>query len=275
MISLSFITDKRRWESGNWIMEKNRKIYLIGAGPGDPELLTLKALRAIQESDCILYDQLIDPRILEYARDTAELIYVGKRKGIHILPQEEINAMLVTMARNYDTVSRLKGGDPFIFGRGGEELEYLTRAGFHCEVIPGITAATGAAAAFQLPLTHRDYASEILFITGHKKKDDDYSDFSNLHLKNRTAVIYMGVTALSEMMDQIAANPENKDLPVAVIEKATDNQERMIRGTVSTISHISREEELEPPAIIIIGKVVSYLDQLEHLKLENIGLPGE
>lgn len=236
------------------------KIYLIGAGPGDPELLTLKAVKAIQESDAILYDQLVNPEILKHAKPEAKLVFVGKSKGRHIIPQEEINKLIAELAETHAIVSRLKGGDPFIFGRGGEEIEFLLQRGYCVQVIPGITAASGAAASIGLPLTHRDYASEVSFITGHKKMDGDYSGFDSLDLKNRTVVIYMGVSALPEMMREICKNPENCDIPFVIVEKASTKDERVIRGRLKDLIEISQKEQLNPPALLIIGNIVNYLD---------------
>lgn len=242
------------------------KVYLIGAGPGDPELLTLKAVRAIQESDAILYDHLINPETLRHSKENAELIYVGKSKGDHFLPQEKINEKLVELTARYPVVSRLKGGDPLIFGRGGEEYEFILRHGIECEIIPGITAAMGAGASLGLPLTHRNYSSEVVLITGHKKKDGNYGDFTALNLKNRTYVIYMVITALREITDEIMKNPENGDVPVAIIEKATRKNQQLITGTVSTIADIVDERNIQPPAILVVGEVVKFVKEIEEIR---------
>jgi uroporphyrin-III C-methyltransferase len=247
---------------------KKTRIYLIGAGPGDPELLTLKAVRAIQSSQAILYDQLVNKAVLEHAPEGAKLVYVGKKKGAHVIPQDEINRLLVELASEYDVVSRLKGGDPFIFGRGGEELEHLARHGYSCEVIPGITAASAASASIGLPLTHRDYASQIVFITGHKKDDGNYSAFTELDLTDKTAVIYMGVTALPDMVAEICKKKGNCDIPVAIIENATLPTQRCLRGILGNISEIAQKSDLKPPALLIIGKVVNFIDAIETIKNE-------
>lgn len=242
------------------------KVYLIGAGPGDPDLLTLKAVKAIQSSDVILYDHLLNPETLRHCKEDAEVVFVGKSKGDHHLNQEEINDLLLDLSRKHNIVSRLKGGDPLIFGRGGEEYEHLLRAGVECEIIPGITAAMGAGAALGLPLTHRDYSSEVVIITGHKKKDDDYSTFSGLSLKNKTYVIYMVITALGEITGELLNNPENKNIPVAIIEKATRKNQRLITGTVSTITDIVNEANVQPPAIMVVGEVVRFVVEMEEIK---------
>ncbi len=251
-------------ESGETIIMG--KIYLIGAGPGDPELLTLKAVRAIRESDVILYDHLINPECLRHCREDAEIIFVGKSMGDHTLPQEEINELIVKLAGKYNVVSRLKGGDPLIFGRGGEEYEFILSHGLDCEIIPGITAAMGAGAALGLPLTHRNYSSEVRLITGHKKKNGVYSDFTALDLKNRTYVIYMAITALSEITGELLKNPENANVPVAVVEKATRINQRLVTGTVRTISQIVKEQNVQPPAILIVGQVVKFVEEMQLLK---------
>ena len=243
------------------------KIYLIGAGPGDPELLTLKAVNAIKESDAILYDHLINPETLRYCKDSAELLLVGKMKGDRTMPQEEINSLIVQMAKKYPVVSRLKGGDPFIFGRGGEEYEYCLENGFDdVTIIPGITAALGSAASLGMPLTHRDYSSEVTFITGHRKVDDDYSAFDSIVLKNKTFVVYMAVSALGEITGEMLKNPENSDIPVAIVEKATRHNQRMVRGTVSTIADIVKKENVKAPALMIVGDVINFLNKTEELK---------
>lgn len=247
---------------------KNKKIYLIGAGPGDPELLTIKAINAIRNSGAILYDQLVNPEVLKYAPPETKLVFVGKKKGAHVIPQDEINRLLVELAGKFEIVSRLKGGDPFIFGRGGEELEHLARHGYSCEVIPGITSASGAAASIGMPLTHRNYSSQIIFITGHKKEDGDYSAFTELNLEDKTAVIYMGVTALRQMVAEICKNKDNCSLPVAIIENATLPDQKITRGKLDTIVEIAEKAQIKPPALIIMGKVIDFMDVIEKIKGE-------
>ena len=242
-----------------------KTVYLIGAGPGDPELLTLKAIRAIQKSQAILYDQLVNKAVLEHASPEAELVYVGKKKGSHVIPQDQINELLVELASKYDIVSRLKGGDPFIFGRGGEELEHLARHGFSCEIIPGITAASAASASIGLPLTHRDYASQILFMTGHKKEDGNYASFANIDLQDKTAVIYMGVTALADIVAEICKTITNCEIPVAIIENASLPNQRVIRGIMKNIAELALKAKIQPPALLIIGNVVNFMDNIEKI----------
>ncbi len=238
------------------------RIYLIGAGPGDPELLTLKAVRALQEADVVLYDHLINEVILSHCKKNTKTIFVGKEKGNHIKSQDEINNLLIEMAQDHPVVARVKGGDPLIFGRGGEEYEYVTRHGHECEIIPGITAAMGAAASLPLPLTHRDYASEVTFITGHRQSGDDHSNFKGRKLKDRTHVIYMGVTAIKEITGALMENPENENIPVAVIERATRENQRIVTGNVSNISAIVERENIRPPAIMVVGRVIEFLEKM-------------
>jgi len=248
-----------------------KKIYLIGAGPGDPELLTLKGVRALQESDCVLYDQLINPEILSHCRDDAELVFVGKSKGNHTLSQESINTLLVEKAKQYRVVSRVKGGDPFVFGRGGEEYEVAVRNGFVCEVIPGITSASGAATSGLIPLTHREFSSEIVFMTGHRRERDDFATFAALNLDRKTHVIYMAVSSVREIMLQIMKRPENGTVPVAVIEKATRTNQRIVTGTVETIADRMDESGIEPPALLIVGEVVRFRDRIDEiLRLKEV-----
>lgn len=247
------------------------KVYLIGAGPGDPELLTLKAVRAIAESDVILYDQLINPEVLRHARSDAELVYVGKSMGDHTLPQNEINQLLVDLTHKYGTVSRVKGGDPLTFGRGGEEYEFILRHGIPCEIIPGITSAIASSAIFGMPLTHREYASSVTFMTGHKKAPGEPSDFTALDLKKRTIVVYMGLSSLSDIMDALQKNPENLHTPVAIVEKVSRANQRILFGEVGTITTIVAGADVKSPALIVIGDVVSFAQSLQSVKAQAAG----
>jgi uroporphyrin-III C-methyltransferase/precorrin-2 dehydrogenase/sirohydrochlorin ferrochelatase len=242
-----------------------KKVYLIGAGPGDPELITLKAIRALGESDAVLYDHLINPEILRHCKNDAEFIFVGKSKGDHTLPQEEINTLIVDLIARHNTVSRVKGGDPYIFGRGGEEFEFVINSGIYCEVIPGITSASGASTSCHIPLTHRDYASEVIFITGHKKKEGDFRAFSSLDLKRKTYVIYMAVSSVSDIVEEIIKKPENRKIPVAVVEKATLKNQRVITGIVENISELIAENNIQAPALIILGEVVNFHNRVREI----------
>lgn len=235
------------------------KVYLVGAGPGDPELLTVRAARLIEKADVILYDRLVSSRVLESARADAVLHFVGKQEGCHFVPQEEISRLLVEYAERFGTVVRLKGGDPFVFGRGGEEYEEVYRAGIDVEVVPGISAALGASAAAGIPLTHRDYSSGIVFLTGHRRHDALLDDFAGLSFHNKTFVIYMGLSQLESIVQRLMeTNPALLDVPAAVVEKATMPDQRVITATIGTICAKAREAEIRSPALVIAGEVVRF-----------------
>ncbi len=231
-------------------------VYLIGAGPGDPDLMTFKALRLLQRADVVLYDRLVGSGILELARRDAEKIYVGKQRSDHAMPQSEINDALLRLALEGKRVARLKGGDPFIFGRGGEEIEGLMNAGVHFEVVPGITAASGAACYGGIPLTHRDYAQSVRFITGHTKDhklDLPWESFLN---PKETLVFYMGLAGLSIITQQLIAAGRRPDTPTALVEKATLPEQRVLTGTLDTIESVVEQEKPGAPTLLIIGDVV-------------------
>lgn len=231
-------------------------VYLVGGGPGDPELLTLRAARLIAAADAIVYDHLISNGILELARPTAKLIYVGKEAARHTLPQDEINQLLVELARLGQNVVRLKGGDPFIFGRGGEEIEELVEHGIAFEVVPGVTAASGMAAYAGIPLTHRDYAQSCTFVTGHLKDGSCNLDWMALARPHQTVVIYMGIGGLEEISRQLIAHGLAADTPAAVVQNATTPQQRSITGTLTTLPQRVAASGIKAPALIVIGEVV-------------------
>ena len=232
-------------------------VYLIGAGPGDPELLTFKALRLMQKADVVVYDRLVSQEILDMARRDAEKIYVGKAKSKHTLPQEEISELLARRAKNGERVVRLKGGDPFVFGRGGEEIETLIRDQVPFQVIPGITAATGAASYAGIPLTHRDHAQSVVFATGHLRDNSINLDWPALVQKHQTIVFYMGLTGLNIICEQLIKHGQQADTPVAIIEQATTPEQRVITGTLATIQEVAASTDISPPSLIIVGSVVS------------------
>ncbi len=247
------------------------RVYLVGAGPGDPDLLTIKAVKALRESNVVLYDELVHRDILDYCHHEAKLICVGKHKGHHSLSQERLNRLTLKMALDYPVVTRLKGGDPFIFGRGGEEYEYLIEHGLRCEIIPGITAVCGAVASIGMPLTHRNYSSELVFLTGHRKKDFENIPFADLCLKDKTHVIYMGLSRLEEIMERLChTNETHGDVPVVLIEKATRKDQRVFTGTVATISDEIRDLGVTSPALIIIGRVVHILKRLNDKREDGL-----
>jgi uroporphyrin-III C-methyltransferase/precorrin-2 dehydrogenase/sirohydrochlorin ferrochelatase len=231
------------------------RVSLVGAGPGDPELLTLRAARALREADVIIYDKLVDPAVLEYARRDARRIFVGKSKGDHTLPQVEINALLVAEAKAGRHVVRLKGGDPFVFGRGGEELEALTAAGIQVEVVPGITAATGCAAYAGFPLTHRDHASSVVFVSGHSKDGFSDLDWSALANPRQTIVVYMGVSAAGEVAGKLIEAGLGPTTPIAIVENGTRWDQRVIKGELHGAAGLIRSHGVAGPALLVIGAV--------------------
>ncbi|MEN9898211.1 MAG: Siroheme synthase : Uroporphyrinogen-III C-methyltransferase [Pseudomonadota bacterium] len=240
----------------------NGEVYLIGAGPGAADLLTFRALRLMQQADVIVYDRLVSAEILDLARRDSDRIYVGKERSQHALPQEEINELLVKLAKEGKRVARVKGGDPFIFGRGGEEIETLMEQNIAFQVVPGITAANGCASYAGIPLTHRDYAQSCVFVTGHLKDDSINLNWTQLAMPNQTIVIYMGLIGLEKICNALILHGSDPMLPIAVVEKGTTAQQRVIIGTLSTLPNKIRHETLKAPTLIIIGNVVSLHEKL-------------
>lgn len=232
-------------------------VALVGAGPGDPDLLTVKALRLLQAADVVVYDNLVGEGVLALIPAAAEKIYVGKKRSNHTLPQEEISALLAELAARGKRVVRLKGGDPFVFGRGGEELAVLQAAGVPVDIVPGITAALGAGAAFGFPLTHRDHAQSCMFVTGHLKDFSSDLDWVALARPNQTIVIYMGITGLDVITAELVRHGLPLDLPAALIYKATLPEQKLYRCTLATLAETAREHHVRPPALVVIGSVVS------------------
>lgn len=239
------------------------KIWLVGAGPGDPDLLTVKALRLIQTADVVIHDRLVSPAIMDLIPASTRRIYVGKARSEHAVPQENINALLVAEAKICANVLRLKGGDPFIFGRGGEELEELAAAGIPFEVVPGITAASGCAAYAGIPLTHRDHAQSVRFITGHLKNDGVNLHWPELMDPTQTLVFYMGLVGLQAICEQLIQHGRHPHTPVALVEKGTTPEQRVIIATLATIGERVRAENVSAPTLTIIGDVVSLHDKLK------------
>ena len=239
------------------------EVYLVGAGPGDPELLTLKALRLMQQADVIIYDRLVSPPILDLCRRDAEKIYVGKARSNHSVPQDGINALLVEYAAQGKRVCRLKGGDPFIFGRGGEEIQELFAAGVAFQVVPGITAASGCSAYAGIPLTHRDYAQSVRFLTGHLKEGSPELPWNELVYENQTLVLYMGLVGLEKICAQLIAHGQRPNMPVALISKGTTPDQKVVVGTLADIASKVTEHQIQAPTLTIIGEVVSLRDQLQ------------
>ncbi len=238
------------------------EVYLVGAGPGAPDLLTFRALRLMQQADVVVYDRLVSPEILDLARRDAEKIYVGKQRQYHALPQESINTLLADLAKAGKRVVRLKGGDPFIFGRGGEEIETLMQQGINFQVVPGITAASGCATYAGIPLTHRDHAQSCTFVTGHLKDNSVNLNWTQLAAPNQTIVIYMGLAGLEKICQSLIAHGSSKDLPIALVQQGTTLNQRVITGTLETLPHKVAGQDIKPPTLIIIGTVVTLHDKL-------------
>jgi uroporphyrin-III C-methyltransferase/precorrin-2 dehydrogenase/sirohydrochlorin ferrochelatase len=247
---------------GKWQKPKG-EVYLVGAGPGDPELLTLKALRLMQQADVIIYDRLVSPPILELCRRDAEKIYVGKARSNHSVPQDGINALLVKYAAEGKRVCRLKGGDPFIFGRGGEEIQELFAANIAFQVVPGVTAASGCSAYAGIPLTHRDYAQSVRFLTGHLKEGSPELPWRELVYENQTLVLYMGLVGLEKICENLIAHGQRPNMPVALISKGTTPDQKVVVGTLADIASKVEENHIQAPTLTIIGEVVRLREQLQ------------
>lgn len=237
-------------------------VYLVGAGPGDPDLLTRKAARLISEAQVVVYDALVSPEVMKLINPTAEMIYAGKERGHHAIPQEQINLLLVRLAREGKTVIRLKGGDPYTFGRGGEEVQTLAAHGISFEVVPGVTAAAGVAAYAGIPLTHRDYAQACVFVTGNLKDGSMNLDWPGLARRRQTVVIYMGLHGLPLLCEKMIEHGLPPDWPAAIVQQGTTPHQRSVAGTLATLPDLARAAHLKAPTLIIVGEVVRLRDQL-------------
>jgi len=241
---------------------QNGEVWLIGAGPGDPDLLTFRALRLMQQADVVLYDRLVSPDILDLCRRDADRVYVGKRRSEHAVPQGEINQLLVDLAKQGKSVVRLKGGDPFIFGRGGEEIELLAQSDVPFQIVPGITAASGCATYAGIPLTHRDHAQSCVFVTGHLKDGTVDLNWPMLANPNQTVVIYMGLVGLPIICQKLIEHGVSINMPIALIEQGTTTRQHVYTGELGTMPNIIENKDVKAPTLIIIGSVVSLHDDL-------------
>ncbi|WP_101757086.1 siroheme synthase CysG [Oceanicoccus sp. KOV_DT_Chl] len=245
------------------------EVYLVGAGPGDPDLLTFKALRLMQKADVVLYDRLVADQIVDLCRRDAERIYVGKARSDHAVPQENINQLLVDLAKQGKRVLRLKGGDPFIFGRGGEEIEQLAENKIPFQVVPGITAASGCAAYSGIPLTHRDYAQSVRFVTGHLRDGSCDLPWSELVHEKQTLVFYMGLVGLPIICQQLIAHGRSVDTPIALIQQGTTHNQRVISSTLQDMPNRVAQEQIKPPTLLIVGEVVLLREKLAWFELKG------
>jgi len=237
-------------------------VYLVGAGPGDPELLTLRAASLLAQAEVIVYDHLVATAILDMAPAGVERIYAGKQRGNHALPQENLNLLLVRQAQAGKVVVRLKGGDPYIFGRGGEEAETLAEHGVPFEVVPGITAAAGVAAYAGIPLTHRNHAQACVFVTGHLKDGSIALDWVGLARRRQTVVIYMGLLGLPTLCRELIAHGLPGDWPAAIVQQGTTAHQRTVTGTLATLPELAAAARLKAPTLIIVGEVVRLREKL-------------
>ncbi|WP_085505990.1 uroporphyrinogen-III C-methyltransferase [Thalassobacillus devorans] len=244
------------------------QVYLVGAGPGDPDLITLKAIKCIQQADVILYDRLVNEQLLEETKTGAELVFCGKHPKFHRLKQETINYLLVKYAKQGKKVTRLKGGDPFVFGRGAEEAEALAKQGISFEVVPGITSGIAAPAYAGIPVTHRDISSSFAVVAGHRcKGKHEEIDWNNLSKSVDTLAIYMGVSNLPYICDQLLQHEKKPETPVAVIQQGTTEEQKVVTGTLSTIINEVERAAIRNPAMIIIGEVVHFRERIQSFSL--------
>ena len=250
------------------------EVYLVGAGPGDPDLLTFRALRLMQKADVVVYDNLVSKPIVEMTRRDAQRIFVGKKRADHTMRQEEINELLVRLAKEGKRVLRLKGGDPFIFGRGGEEIETLAAENIPFQVVPGITAASGVASYAGIPLTHRDHAQSCMFVTGHLKDGTMNLDWDALSRPRQTVVVYMGLHGLDTLCAKLIEHGLPDTTPIAIVQQGTTQNQRVVTGTLATLPGIAQTENLQAPTLIIVGGVVTLREKLAWFNPQKPENPG-
>ncbi|MFT5426812.1 MAG: uroporphyrin-III C-methyltransferase/precorrin-2 dehydrogenase/sirohydrochlorin ferrochelatase [Gammaproteobacteria bacterium] len=253
----------------NPVIDKTGEVYLVGAGPGDPDLLTFRALRLMQQAEVVLYDRLVAPEIIDLCRKDAERIYVGKKRDQHTLPQTEINQLLVDLAKQGKRVLRLKGGDPFIFGRGGEEIELLSAENISFQVVPGITAASGCASYAGIPLTHRDYAHSCVFITGHLKDGSMDLNWETLIQPKQTIAVYMGVVGFEVLCRELIERGVSETMPAALVQQGTTQKQKVYIGNLASLPEILKQHDIQPPTMIIIGEVVKCHEKLSWFEPQN------
>jgi len=244
----------------------NGEVYLVGAGPGDPDLLTFRALRLMQQADVVVYDRLVSKPILDLVRRDAERIYVGKERSNHSVPQEDINHLLARLGKEGKKVCRLKGGDPFIFGRGGEEIDTLMQQGVPFQVVPAVTAASGASSYAGIPLTHRDYSQSVVFATGHLKDGSMNLNWEGLAQPNQTIVFYMGLQGLKVICQKLIEHGMPEETPIALVQKATTPDQKVVTGVLKTMARDVENSNIKPPTLIIVGNVVKLHKRLNWFK---------
>jgi uroporphyrin-III C-methyltransferase / precorrin-2 dehydrogenase / sirohydrochlorin ferrochelatase len=253
---------EKQLEQDSPISNATGEVYLVGGGPGDPDLLTFRALRLMQQADVVLYDRLVAPAIVELVRKDAERIYVGKARSKHALPQDEINQLLVEQAKQGKRVLRLKGGDPFIFGRGGEEIDLLSENNIPFQIVPGITSASGCASYAGIPLTHRDYAQSCIFITGHLKDGSCNLNWTALVQPQQTIAVYMGTHGLDILSRELIKHGMKETMPVAIVQQGTTSEQCVYITSIKELPSIPEKHDIKPPSMIIIGEVVSLHEKL-------------